>query len=133
VAEAVDFAKLHGAEAVDEALAVTAEAERFCEGDLTSILAHRSAAEVIESPGRRGERAEALLACSARPPLGGGFGALGGPICFPALEDGFMGFNGVHAQAHNPRCASREKKGSTLLWRDRGGAKRPTSIRTSCH
>ena len=42
MAEAVDLAKLHGAEAVDEALAAAADAERFGEGELASILAHRA-------------------------------------------------------------------------------------------
>ncbi len=58
LAEAVDLAKLHGAEPVDEALAVAAAAERFGDGDLASILSHRSCAEVIELPRRAPERSE---------------------------------------------------------------------------
>jgi hypothetical protein len=54
MAEAVDLAKLHGAEAVDEALRVAARAERFGDGDLASILAHHRSAEVIELPTRSG-------------------------------------------------------------------------------
>lgn len=50
LAEAVDLAKLHGAEAIDDALAAAAEAGRFGDGDLASILAHRQGpgAEVID-------------------------------------------------------------------------------------
>jgi transposase len=55
MAEAVDLAKLHGAEAVDEALRVAAAAGRFHDGDLASILAHHRSAEVIELP-RRDQR-----------------------------------------------------------------------------
>src|SRR4051794_40678671 len=51
LAEAVALAKLHGAEPVDEALAVAAAAGRFGEGDLAAILAHRGA-QVIEFPAR---------------------------------------------------------------------------------
>jgi hypothetical protein len=60
MAEAVDLAKLHGAEAVDEALRVAAAAGRFGDGDLASILAHRrSSAEVIDFPRPVQERPEA--------------------------------------------------------------------------
>jgi transposase len=59
MAEAVDLAKLHGAEAVDQALRVAARAERFGDGDLASILAHHRSAEVIELPGRAQERSAA--------------------------------------------------------------------------
>jgi hypothetical protein len=57
MAEAVDLAKLHGPEALDEALGAAAEAERFGEGDLASILHHRQSAEVIEFPRRSAEAA----------------------------------------------------------------------------
>ena len=56
MAEAVDLAKLHGSEALDEALQAAAHAERFAEGDLASILAHARTAEVIEFPRRAAER-----------------------------------------------------------------------------
>lgn len=57
MAEAVDLAKMHGAEEVDAALEAAADAKRFDDGDLASILAHRSGAEAIEFPGRRAEAA----------------------------------------------------------------------------
>ncbi len=44
MAEAVDLAKLHGADEVDEALAAAAASGRFGDGDLASILAHRGGA-----------------------------------------------------------------------------------------
>lgn len=56
LAEATALAKLHGAEAVDEALAVAADAGRFGEGDLAAILAHRGG-EVIAFPARASEQA----------------------------------------------------------------------------
>jgi hypothetical protein len=59
MAEAVDLAKLHGSEVVDEALRVAAAAGRFDEGDLASILAHHRSAEVIELPRRDQRRPEA--------------------------------------------------------------------------
>ena len=49
LAEAVALAKLHGGEAVEEALALAADAERFGDGDLAAILAHRGA-RVIAFP-----------------------------------------------------------------------------------
>ena len=49
LAEAVALAKLHGEETVDEALTVAAQAERFGDGDLAAILAHRDA-RVIAFP-----------------------------------------------------------------------------------
>src|SRR4051794_7067390 len=49
LAEAVALAKLHGSEAVDEALAVAADAGRFGDGDLAAILAHHGA-RVIAFP-----------------------------------------------------------------------------------
>jgi transposase len=55
LAEAVALAKLHGPEAVDEALAVAADAGRFGDGDLAAILAHRRGAEVIAFPARAAE------------------------------------------------------------------------------
>jgi hypothetical protein len=54
LAEAVALAKLHGAEAVDEALGVAADAERFGDGDLAAILTHRDA-RVIAFPARASE------------------------------------------------------------------------------
>ena len=57
MAEAVDLAKMHGAGEVDSALEAAADAKRFDDGDLASILAHRAGAEVIEFPGRRTEAA----------------------------------------------------------------------------
>jgi len=41
LAEAVELAKLHGSEAVEQALAAAAEAGRFGEGDLAAILQHQ--------------------------------------------------------------------------------------------
>lgn len=55
MAEAVDLAKLHGDEAVDQALAVAAAAGRFAEGDLASVLAHHDGAQVIAFPARADE------------------------------------------------------------------------------
>ena len=49
LAEAVALAKLHGGEAVEEALAPAADAERFGDGDLAAILAHRGG-QVIAFP-----------------------------------------------------------------------------------
>lgn len=57
MAEAVDLAKMHGAQEIDAALEVAAEARRFGDGDLASILLHRSSAEVIELPRRHSEAA----------------------------------------------------------------------------
>jgi hypothetical protein len=59
MAEAVDLAKLHGTETVDEALRVAAAAGRFGDGDLASILAHHRSAQVIELPRRDERRSEA--------------------------------------------------------------------------
>lgn len=57
VAEATDLARLHGNEALDEALRIAADAGRFGDGDLASILAHHRCAEVIELPQRAPEAA----------------------------------------------------------------------------
>jgi transposase len=57
MAEAVDLAKMHGAGEVDSALEAAADAKRFDDGDLASILAHREGGEVIEFPPRRPEAA----------------------------------------------------------------------------
>ena len=54
LAEAVALAKLHGADAVDDALAAAADAGRFGDGDLAAILAHRGA-RVIAFPARASE------------------------------------------------------------------------------
>ncbi len=51
LAEAVDLAKLHGHEQVDEALRAAADAGRFADGDLAAILAHHGG-EVIAFPAR---------------------------------------------------------------------------------
>jgi hypothetical protein len=56
LAEATALAKLHGPDAVDEALAVAADAGRFGDGDLAAILAHHQGARVIEFPARAGEQ-----------------------------------------------------------------------------
>ena len=51
MAEAVDLAKLHGTTEVEQALRTCAEAGRFADGDLASILAHQQqAGEVIRFP-----------------------------------------------------------------------------------
>ena len=51
--EAVDLAKLHGTEQVEQALKVCADAGRFGDGDLAAILAHQqSAGELILFPAR---------------------------------------------------------------------------------
>src|SRR4051794_8527704 len=55
VAEATGLAKLHGSDAVDEALTVAADAGRFGDGDLAAILAHRQGATVIAFPARASE------------------------------------------------------------------------------
>jgi hypothetical protein len=55
MAEAVDLAKLHGAEQVEHALKVCAEAGRFSDGDLAAILAHQRAGTVIPFPDRASE------------------------------------------------------------------------------
>ena len=52
IAEAVALAKLHGEEEVDEALAVAAQAGRFGEGDLASILRHRRSGAIVALPTR---------------------------------------------------------------------------------
>jgi transposase len=53
--EAVDLAKLHGAEQVEHALKVCADAGRFAEGDLAAILAHEQIGTVIPFPARASE------------------------------------------------------------------------------
>ena len=51
MAEAVDLAKLHGTVEVDQALGTCADAGRFADGDLASILAHQQqAGELILFP-----------------------------------------------------------------------------------
>jgi Mu transposase-like protein len=57
LAEATALAKLHGPGAVDEALAVAADAGRFADGDLAAILAHHQGARVIAFPARESEAA----------------------------------------------------------------------------
>ncbi len=55
MAEAVDLAKLHGAQQVSEALERCASYGRFADGDLASILAHQQQAKVIALPHRAPE------------------------------------------------------------------------------
>jgi transposase len=50
LAEATALAKLHGPDAVNEALSVAADAERFGDGDLAAILAHHRGGQVIAFP-----------------------------------------------------------------------------------
>lgn len=50
LAEAVALAKLHGEQAVEEALTVAAQAGRFGDGDLAAILAHHDGGQVIAFP-----------------------------------------------------------------------------------
>jgi hypothetical protein len=57
MAEAVDLAKLHGTEEVEQALRACAQAGRFGDGDLASILAHQRSAHVITLPARTSEQA----------------------------------------------------------------------------
>jgi hypothetical protein len=57
MAEAVDLAKIHGNQDVDRALRTCADAGRFADGDLASILAHQQATgELILVPARCEER-----------------------------------------------------------------------------
>ena len=89
MAEAVDLAKLHGSDAVCEALAIAADAGRLGDGDLASILAHHrgaDTAQVIELPTRRSGRAEApsLQRSTA---AWRGFGASKARVSAPAAED----------------------------------------------
>jgi transposase len=56
MAEAIDLAKLHGREQVEQALATCAQAGRFADGDLQAILAHRQQqAAVIPLPRKASE------------------------------------------------------------------------------
>jgi hypothetical protein len=55
IAEATALAKLHGPQAVDDALGAAADAGRFGDGDLAAILAHHQGARVIASPARESE------------------------------------------------------------------------------
>jgi hypothetical protein len=58
MAEAVDLAMLHGAAEVDDALTRCADAGRFGDGDLATILAHRrqqAGGELIPFPARSEE------------------------------------------------------------------------------
>ena len=54
VAEAVDLAKLHGADEINRALETCARAGRFADGDLASVLAHqqRTGGELVMFPAR---------------------------------------------------------------------------------
>jgi transposase len=47
MADAIDLAKLHGAERVERALATCAQAGRFADGDLQAILAHQQQQAVV--------------------------------------------------------------------------------------
>jgi hypothetical protein len=64
MAEAVDLAKLHGTEPVNDALERCASYGRFADGDLASILAHQQTATVIPLPVRAPE--ESSLQTSTR-------------------------------------------------------------------
>jgi IstB-like ATP binding protein len=66
--EAVDLAKLHGAEEVNRALGACAQAGRFADGDLAAVLSHQQrTGELILFPGpHRGE-----LVAGLHPQLGG--------------------------------------------------------------
>jgi hypothetical protein len=56
MAEAIDLAKLHGPEQIEQALVTCANAGRFADGDLQAILAHRQRqAAVIQLPLRASE------------------------------------------------------------------------------
>ena len=57
MAEAIDLAKLHGTDEVDHALRACAEAGRFGDGDLASVLAHQqqTGGELIVFPARSEE------------------------------------------------------------------------------
>ena len=55
MAEAIDLAKLHGTVEVDRALKACADAGRFGDGDLASILAHQASGELILFPARSEE------------------------------------------------------------------------------
>lgn len=55
MAEAIDLAKLHGTVEVDRALKACADAGRFGDGDLASILAHQAGGELILFPARSEE------------------------------------------------------------------------------
>jgi hypothetical protein len=64
MAEAIDLAKLHGTVEVDRALKACADAGRFGDGDLASVLAHQQAGgELIMFPARTEEHS---LQCSTR-------------------------------------------------------------------
>ncbi|MGO9750352.1 MAG: IS21/IS408/IS1162 family transposase [Solirubrobacteraceae bacterium] len=56
MAEAVDLAKLHGAQQVDDALERCATYGRFADGDLASVLVHQQQASVITLAARSEER-----------------------------------------------------------------------------
>jgi hypothetical protein len=47
MADAIDLAKLHGQEPVEQALATCAQASRFADGDLQAILAHQQQQAVV--------------------------------------------------------------------------------------
>jgi hypothetical protein len=65
MAEAVDLAKLHGADEVNRALEACARAGRFADGDIASVLAHHArtgGGELVLFPARE----ESSLQCSTR-------------------------------------------------------------------
>lgn len=65
MAEAVDLAKLHGSDRVDRALNTCADADRFADGDLASVLAHQHAqGQLIVLPGP--QRGSVLAGVHAR-------------------------------------------------------------------
>ena len=70
LAEAVDLAKLHGHQQVDEALRAAADAARFADGDLAAILAHRGG-EVIAFPAHANEEQSLQRSTAAWEGFGG--------------------------------------------------------------
>lgn len=70
LAEAVALAKLHGDEAVDDALRTAADAGRFADGDLAAILAHQGA-RVIAFPARASDEQSLQRSTAAWEGFGG--------------------------------------------------------------
>jgi transposase len=83
MAEAVAFAKLHGAAAVDQALGTAALAGRFAENDLAAILAHQQGGPAGAAGNAAGRASEIH---SLQPGTAGwaGFGATATPTATPA-------------------------------------------------
>jgi hypothetical protein len=70
MAEAVDLAKLHGPEQVNQALERCAAYGRFADGDLASILVHQQTAAVIALPTRVSEDASLQRSTRSREGFG---------------------------------------------------------------